>query len=158
LQALPAALELPVDDVAKAVEDTKRHFQEAEEAAYRASFVPHAIIVTERSIPSPVHIAAVLGIERLLRVDFAPTADAATLAEQALRGVQEKTERDGTVLTFGKSVGFIVNYSPDFAEQFDLMGQSVGKFETARRLGVASLSISGRALADHDLAVLFGGR
>lgn len=160
LEALPTALEVRADVVAKAVEDTKRHFLEAEEAAYRASFVPHAIIVTERSIPWPVHIAAVLGIERLLRVDFDPLSDPATFVEQGLRGLREKTERDGTVPTFGNAVGLVVNYSPDCAEQFDLNGQSVGRLEAARRLGASSFSLKGRSspLAPDDLAALFGGR
>ncbi len=53
LQALPTALEVSPDDVRQAVEDTQRHFRETEEAAYRASFVPHAIILTDRKIPQP---------------------------------------------------------------------------------------------------------
>jgi hypothetical protein len=66
------------------MEDTKRQFQDTEEAAYRSSFVPHAIILTERKVPQPIFIAAVLGVDRLLRVDFDLTKDPATFVEQAL--------------------------------------------------------------------------
>jgi len=32
-------------------------------------FRPHAIIVTERSIPSPIFVAALIGVEKILRID-----------------------------------------------------------------------------------------
>jgi hypothetical protein len=33
-------------------------------------FQPHAVILTERSVRQPIFVAAIIGVERLLRVDF----------------------------------------------------------------------------------------
>jgi hypothetical protein len=33
-------------------------------------FRPHGVILTERSVPQPIFVAAIIGAERLLRVDF----------------------------------------------------------------------------------------
>src|ERR1700710_1291059 len=68
LWRLPEALELPTDVVMQAIADTERLFaerereaeeqrrlaSEAEEAAWRASFRPHAVIQTERTVPTQI--------------------------------------------------------------------------------------------------------
>ena len=36
----------------------------------KMEFRPHAIILTERTVPQPIFVAAIIGVERLLRVDF----------------------------------------------------------------------------------------
>jgi hypothetical protein len=61
IDKLPAALEVPVDVIKQAVEDSQRYIREAEEAAWRAAFRPHGIIVTERQIPQPIFVAALIG-------------------------------------------------------------------------------------------------
>ena len=70
IRALPAALDLPAEAVREAVENNQRQFQESEEAAWQAAFVPHAVILTERRIPQPMFGAAFLAIARLWRVEF----------------------------------------------------------------------------------------
>lgn len=124
IQALPSILEVSPDIVAKAVEDTQRHFRETEEAAWRAAFVPHAIILTERKRPEPIFLAAVIGVDRLIRVDFDLVANPATFVDQALNGVQEKLARwkSGGLPAFGRPTGVVVNYSPNHAVEFDLKG------------------------------------
>ena len=49
VRTLPAALEVPVEVVKEAIETTERYLHESAEAAWRAAFRPHAIIITERS-------------------------------------------------------------------------------------------------------------
>jgi hypothetical protein len=68
IQGLPAALNLPADLINRAVEETRRQIEHAryraaqeEEAAWRASFKPHAIILTERNRPEPIFVAAFTG-------------------------------------------------------------------------------------------------
>jgi hypothetical protein len=110
IQALPSVLEVSPDVVAKAIEDTERQFADAKEAAYRKSFVPHAIIITERNTPQPIFMAAMIGVDRLIRVDFDLTANPTTFVQQALRGVQAKLAswKIGEIPTFGKAKGIIV--------------------------------------------------
>jgi hypothetical protein len=43
---------------------------ESAEAAWRAAFRPHAVIMTDRERPEPLFVAAIIGVNVLLRVDF----------------------------------------------------------------------------------------
>ena len=74
IRALPAALDVPTEVVKQAIEETRRQIAEAQEAArqareaaWRAAFRPHAIILTERTVPQPIFVASIIGVERLLR-------------------------------------------------------------------------------------------
>jgi hypothetical protein len=77
IQGLPADLNLPKAVVNHAIEETRRKITwikqqaaEKEEAAWRAAFKPHAIILTEQTRPQPLFVAALIGVENLLRLDF----------------------------------------------------------------------------------------
>ena len=154
---LPAALEVPVDVVKNAVEETKRYLQESEEAAWRAAFRPHAVTLTERDIPQPIFVAAFIGVDVLLRIDFDLTAGPATFLEQALDGLREKLARwRGYLPALGRATGIVVNYSPDRAIQFDLSGNPVKVFDRAYRLGTAQLLIGGRPFSQAELAKSLG--
>ena len=77
LDALPQALETSAEIVKCALDQTVRELELAEkqEAGARdkiwlENFRPHAIILTERTVPSPIFVAAMIGVEKLLRIDF----------------------------------------------------------------------------------------
>jgi hypothetical protein len=76
-------------------------------------------------VPSPIFAAAVMGVERLLRLELDASLPAATYMRQALKQVPEH------VLAFGRSVGVVVNYRPDFAVKYDL-GVCRSKLSTRR--------------------------
>jgi len=157
IRILPAALNIPAESVTEAVESTQRQIHEAKEAAWRAAFVPHAVIMTERSFPQPLHIACILGIERLRRVDFDLSESPVTYIEQALDGVRKKLAgwKWDQIPTFGKPVGVIVNYSPDRAVRIDLEGNPIEMMDRAFRLGEASFSIGKRPVSREELDGLF---
>ncbi len=159
IRALPPALDVPVEVVRKAVEDTQRQLREAEEAAWRAQFVPHAVILTERQRPTQLFVAAILGIERLRRVDFDLSESPTTYIQQALDGLRGKLVRwnSDQIQTFGKPVGVIVNYSPDYAVSFDLDGNAIEVLDRAYRLGEASFSIGKRPVSRGELDAIFLG-
>jgi hypothetical protein len=62
ISGLPQALDVPAELVQKAIDDTTRQRHEAYEAAWRAAFRPHAIILTDRRIPQPIFVAAMIGV------------------------------------------------------------------------------------------------
>jgi hypothetical protein len=97
-------------------------------------YVPHAVICTERSVPSPIFAAAICGVERLLRLELDASLPAATYMRQALKQVPEH------VLAFGRSVGVVVNYRPDFAVKYDLKGMPVETLDKAVSCGTAYLA------------------
>ena len=173
VQRLPEALEVPPAVVRKAIEDTGRRIAEAEDAAYRAAFKPHAVILTERLIPQPIFVAAFIGPARLQRIDFDVALPPATFVRQALDGLHQKllefnpglkkakctpdvVRHRGDIPAFGRPTGFIVNYSPDHAVRFDLDGNAVETLDRARRIGTASYSLSGRPLSRGELDAIFG--
>ena len=121
VRTLPAALEVSADVLDEAIEATQRYLRECAEAAWRAAFRPHAILITERTRPEPFFVAAFIGVDVLLRVDFDLTAAPVTFIKQSLDGLRQKLARwHGSLPAFGRPVGFIVNYSPDRAVRFDL--------------------------------------
>ena len=97
-------------------------------------FQPHAILETERRIPSPVWLAGVLGIETILRIDFDKKLPSATFLRQALKKLPE------AVPAFGRVVGVTINYKPDFAVKYDLTGAPVEVLDQAKVCGVAYIS------------------
>jgi hypothetical protein len=158
IHALPVALDLPETTIHQAIEESRRQIAEAEEAAWRAAFNPHAVILTEKSRPEPLFVAALIGIDQLKRVDFEPS-NPVTFIDQAFEGLRKKFDRwKGQIPCFGRPTGIIINFKPDKAVRFDLNGRPVEIFDAAYRLGQASLSIGGRECSSDELAAVFGVR
>jgi hypothetical protein len=136
---LPLALELPTDVVADTMRQTVQQIEEAtrlaeEElaAAWRASFQPSAYLLGTEMRPSQITLYGMTGgSERWFKIPLDLTQPAATFAGQALAVARE------TPVTqfFGATTGFVVNYSPDCAVQFDLNGHPVETFRHACRPG-----------------------
>jgi hypothetical protein len=98
-----------------------------------ANFRPHAIIATERTVPSQIWLAGLLGVEKILRRDFDISRPEETYVTQALAQIAEHTP------CFGLPVG--VNYAQDRAIRYDLKGNVVEVLSKAVRCGKASISI-----------------
>jgi hypothetical protein len=152
IHGLPAALNLPTRLILEAVEQTrqqiatlKRLAAEQADATWRAAFRPHAIILTEKRIPSPMFAVAVIGVERLLRVDFDSKASPVSFVKLALKGLRQKTAEWGSALPgYGRPTGIVVNYSPDFGVKFDLDETARETFDKAYRVAQVSLLIKGQ--------------
>jgi hypothetical protein len=126
LVVLPQALETSVEIVKLALDQTVREVElaekqevEARDKIWRENFCPHAIILTEQAVPSPIFVAAIISVEKLLRIDLDPTQGPVSYVRQALERLPEG------VVAFRKSVGFVINYSPDQAVRFDPNGQPI---------------------------------
>jgi hypothetical protein len=157
IRGLPAGLQVPTEVVQEAVEDTKRQIFEAREAAWRAAFRPHAVIMTERERPTQIFIAAILGVSNLRRIAFDLSHGPLSFVQQALDGLRAKVARSGGVVTtFGRPTGVIINYSPDYAVRSDLQGKPVELLDAAYRLGEATLSISGRPISPGEWRAVAG--
>jgi hypothetical protein len=143
LERLPEAIELSAEVVETAVnatlsfladlkrqEDEKlRIARENEDAAWRATFKPHAIIQGERSIPTSITMYAITGgSERWLKIKLDLSKPSNTFIEQVLTALPNRLDlgKDGllSVPFFGYALGFIINYSPDAAVRYDLKGNA----------------------------------
>ena len=133
----------------KRLEDEKlRIARENEDAAWRATFIPHAIIQGERSIPTSITMYAITGgSERWLKIELDLSKPSNTFIEQVLTALPSKLDlgKDGrlSVRFFGCALGFIVNYSPDEAVRYDLKGNAVENLSKAIRPGEAWVSLKG---------------
>jgi len=71
------------------LDTTRRQLALVDNAAYRAAFKPHAIIITERTRLEPMSVAAFAGPERLLRLDFDGNRTPVTFVRQALDDLRQ---------------------------------------------------------------------
>ena len=112
-------------------------------ANQKKTFQPHAIIIGERKIPSPIFVAAIFGVDRILRIDFDPDQPPVTFIRQAMAGIEQKLAhfKCAALPGFGRPVGFVVNYSPDHAIRYDLEGNALEILPAAYRTGRAAMSL-----------------
>src|ERR1700730_8585934 len=157
LDVLPQALEISAETVKRALDQTVReidlaakHEGEARDKIWRENFCPHAIILTERTVPSPIFVAAMIGVEKLLRIDLDATQGPVSFVRQVLDRLPEG------VPAFGKPIGFVINYSPDKAVRFDPNGQPIAILDKAVCPGTAVLRLGGRPIPAEALGLVFG--
>jgi hypothetical protein len=160
LQRLPEAIEVPAEVVEVAVnatlsflaelkrqEDEKLRIAcEIEDAEWRATFKPHAIIQGERTSPASITMYAITGgSDRWLKIGFDLSRPPITFVKQVLAALPSRLHlrEDGEwiVTFFGSALGFTINYSPDRAVRFDLKGNAVENLSKAIRPGEAWVSL-----------------
>jgi hypothetical protein len=137
-----------VDATNRQRRDEARARRGESERAHRASFRPHLQVQTERIVPSPIFVAALLTVARLRIV---PLPDAALAANDVARDRIIKTiiidhwrEKGGRVPAFGGITGYVLvsvaGYGGfDFGLPFSITGDRVGAMQKLERLGVATL-------------------
>ena len=158
LDVLPRALETSAETVKHALDQTLRELElaekreaEARDKIWRENFCPHAIILTERTVPSPIFVAAMIGVEKLLRIDLDATQGPVSFVRQVLDRLPEG------VPAFGKTIGFVINFSPDKAVRFDLNGQPIAILDKAVRPGTAVLlRLGGHPIPAEALGLIDG--
>lgn len=153
---LPEALELPPEIIAEAIEKTRREIHERREQAYRVSFKPHAIIITERVIPTQIVIALLVGAPRFLHIELDLSKARTSFIRQALLETRLRLQRfKGIIPFFGAAIGVIVNYSPERAVRYDIDGKAVEVLKGAHRTGDAYLQIGRRKLSPEQASQFF---
>jgi hypothetical protein len=157
LDLLPQALETPAEAVKHALDQTVRELElaakeiaETRDKIWRETFRPHAIILTEKTVPSPIFVAAMIGVEKLLRIDLDLSQGPVSFVRQMLDRLPER------VPAFGRTVGFVINYSADQAVRFDPNGQPIAILKVAVRPGTAVLRLGGRPIPAEALGLIIG--
>ena len=144
-------MKLALDQTVRELELAAKEEAEARDKIWRENFRPHAIILTERTVPSPIFVAAMIGVEKLLRIDLDATQGPVSFVRQVLDRLPEG------VPAFGKPIGFVINYSPDEAVRFDRNGQPIAILDEAVRPGTAVfLRLDGRPIPAEALGLIVG--
>ena len=88
-------------------------------------------------------MAAIIGVEALLRIDLDSSPGPLFYVSEALDGVQQKLDlwRSKAIPGFGRPIGFIINFSPDHAVQFTLDGTLLHVLERAYRPGSVEFQV-----------------
>src|ERR1700730_13226827 len=150
LEASPETVKLALDQTVREIELAEKQEAEARDKIWRENFSPHAIILTEQTVPSPIFVAAIIGVEKLLRIDLDATQGPVSFVRQVLDRLPDQ------VPTFGKPIGFVINYSPDKAVKFDPIGRPVAILDEAVRPGTAVLlRLGGRPVTAEALGLVF---
>jgi hypothetical protein len=129
----------------------RRLQEEAErrrEKAERTAFVPHAWVIPENRIPSPLFVAAFYGQNRFLRVDL--PADIASLPREeqnhllgrAIRG--HFLEKDGKAGPFGRILGYLHRRTYDETAEFSIEGELLDPLAQRPHQGIGTLRVSDR--------------
>ena len=118
---LAKGLDVKVEAVDGAIEITRSRSHAADWAWYCENFVPHAVILCERSRPSNIFSGGKSPIR--MPEESSPV----TFAQRALDALPN------AVLGYGDTTGFIVNYTPDDAVEFDKEGSAVRVLARAYR-------------------------
>ena len=143
--ALSRGLALDVEAVDNAIQATRAEQVVAEDKAYRESFEPHAVILTEETVPAQITLYAITGGARHRIIRFDEGSDPKTYAIQALAALP------AVVPFFGPPNGYVVNYTPDFALWFNNKGRMVERLDRAVRVGRSSVSAGGREFGERNL-------
>ena len=168
-QHLAGALQVENELVAAVTAATARQQQDkasqrtlARETAYRTAFKPHLRCETERAIPEPLFVAALLTSARLRLVPVCSETWHASADERdrlLKRAIQDHyREHAARIIAFGAVVAYTAvlmpGYLVDFGFSYDLNGDPVGPMQSVERLQEAFL---GTKPGDSRLTGLFRG-
>jgi hypothetical protein len=131
---------------------------ERREARWRANFRPHALISTERSVPSPIFIAIFVGPETLKRVEFDADLPVATIHRLVQDEIRRRQSGSGQIMCFGQATGYVLNWTPDRAERFDLAGNLIEVMDRADRLGEGFFRFRGRVVEGPTIRAVIGSQ
>ena len=133
--ALAQGLGVDVKIIEESIRFTHEQNLAKKEADYRKNFKPHAVILTEKQRPSSITMYALTGGSNRLLIPFPENSEPKTYAVAARDNLPE------TVPYMGRTTGYVINYTPDFALRFDSRGKLLEEFDRAFLPGQASVSV-----------------
>ena len=106
-------------------------------------FKPHAVLVTERTVPTQITFCGLMGgPSRFLVIPLDTNKPPVTFVKQTLAGLPDEDEEGNrSVPFFGLVQGFVLNYALSRAIRFDLKGHPLEILPEAYAPGQVLLSI-----------------
>jgi len=100
-----------------------------------SKWTPHAIIKTAYDVPRPIFAAALINAEKFKRIDFATGSNPVSFVTQVIKILPIG------IPCFGKTTGFIINYTENGAVEFDLYGNPISIINKCFNIGHALASV-----------------
>jgi hypothetical protein len=150
-----------IADEQQAVREKEKAERDAREAEWRKNFRPHAVILTERRIPTQIVFCGLTGgaAARLI-IPFDLSKPSVNFVAQAVTGVGNNAPvgQSGRrcVMFFGEPIGLIVNYSPDLGLHCDLEGNAIEWLASAYRIGEVEITIGNRVVSPRTATDILG--
>lgn len=119
LGPLATGLGVTMEEAAQVITAEREAQRRAQEAERRAKFRPQALLRTELTRPSSITMAAMVGADRYLWIDFPEGIGSESYLDHVLMNLPE------SVMFFGKVVGFVINYTPDLSIEYGLDGTRI---------------------------------
>ena len=147
-ERLARGLQVPVEVVEAAIEDTRK----VQYAAWRAAFKPYGVVLTENTgrPTCSLFIFAISGEGEKLTIRFEEGSDPATFVEQALRKFPKQ------VMGLGATTGFVVNYTPDTAILYDREGREIEELDEVMEARTSGAIIGGKWVGSETLSAMLG--
>jgi hypothetical protein len=118
---------------------------------------PHAVLLTDLEVPSPIFAAALTGSARQKIFVFDRTRPVVTWPQLVVVEIKRRREIwRGYIPGFGGITGFVINFRADRAVRFTELGEPTETFSSALRVGSAELRLSTRILAKNGRSLVFG--
>ena len=124
-------LDVTLEQVDSAIKESKDAYYRKIDADWRAVFQPHAVLITANKIPSPIFVAAITGSAQKLYIGTPANLSQLAWPSWFVKNLPE------WLPGFGDVQGFVINYTPDRAIRFDLLGNPVETLNKALRRGSA---------------------
>lgn len=140
IEKLPSALGIDSALLEDAINLSKKQILEEMDAAWRANFKPHAVAITAHNgRPRQITIAAICNAGRHVNIDFPQNLAPSDFKNYALNAIRKRTP---DIANFFYSLeGFVVNYTPDLAIKYDLLGVEIEMINKAVKIGELSFTL-----------------
>ena len=148
IEALTRVLDIDDESLAEAIAADKTRLAAEEALAQgrttdqrRAMVQPNAIIETQTLEPRVMSMLLAMSVGHSLNVNLAVSPGSPSFIDQALQAIELRKTKEGTIGSFGRPTGFIVNYNPDLAVRYDLQGREVERLSAMISPGTVIASI-----------------
>ena len=140
IEKLPAALDLPKEEVEAAIAKTKQDIADFEDAEFRAAFKPNARILTEKNgRPRQIFRAAICNALTHVYMEFPNESPPERYLGYVLGALPAQLKKVADF--FYPPTGFVINWSPDQATRYTLDGSEMEELPMAFRGGTLSFRL-----------------
>lgn len=132
INGIALALGIPDEDIRHCINLDRSNYLSQRQNAYETSFTPHAILLTQHQRPQHLFVVALLSVDKLLKIKMPLQINPIKYPQHALSVIPD------ALPCFGRVTGFVINYKPSKAVEFDLSGKPIAVHPIATRVGQSS--------------------